>query len=341
MTVAPRQHHAALWVGAFVVGALVLGTIAFLWLSGNRWFEREQAATIHFQGGVAGLYVGAPVTFRGVPVGQVESIGIQVDAKSLQARIPVRVRLQPDSVQFTSDGALQQPDLRTLVQRGLRARLVAQSYVTGQKAIDLDFVPDAVPVAASPPGPVPEIPAVSDRFEALFEQLAQLPLRETLDELRGTMHSLQATLDETRGTVAATRGVIERGGARFDAVAQQGERALADARATVVALRADVQRSLASLDGFLQAGRTTIEQAQPELQATFESARAAAGAAEQAMRRVDELTDPRAPLRGDIDAAVRDLAQAARALREWSELIEDRPNALVFGRGGAAQRGDR
>jgi paraquat-inducible protein B len=51
------------------------------------------------------------------------------------------------------------------------------------------------------------------------------------------------------------------------------------------------------------------------------------------MRRVEELTDPRAPLRGDIDAAVRDLAQATRALREWSELIEERPNALLFGRG--------
>ena len=262
---APRPHRAALWVGAFVVGSLVLGVVAFLWLSGNRWLEREQAATIHFQGGVAGLYVGAPVTFRGVPVGQVESIGIEVDARSLQARIPVRVRLQPDSVRFTSEAALQQPDLRTLIQRGLRARLVAQSYVTGQKAIDLDFMPDAAPVALGPPGAVPEIPAVSDRFEALFEQLAQLPLRETLDDLRSTMRSLHATLDETRVTVAATRGAIERSSASFDGVARESQRTLAEARSAVVDLRADVQRSLVSLEGFLQASRATIEQAQPEL----------------------------------------------------------------------------
>jgi paraquat-inducible protein B len=327
-----RPQRAALWVGAFVIGSMVLATAAFLWLSGNRWFERELAATIHFQGGVSGLYVGAPVTFRGVPVGQVESIGIEVDARSLQARIPVRVRLQPDSVRFSSAGTPQQPDLRTLIQRGLRARLVAQSYVTGQKAIDLDFLPDAPPVALGPAGGVPEIPAVSDRFEALFEQLAQLPLRQTLDELRTTMRSLQDTLDETRGTVAATRGAIERSSASFDAVAREGQRALVEARGAVGALRSEVERSLASLDAFLLSSRSAVEKAQPELQATLESARAAAAAAEQAMRRVDELTDPRAPLRGDIDAAVRDLSQAARALREWSELIEDRPNALVFGR---------
>jgi paraquat-inducible protein B len=328
-----RPSRAALWVGAFVVGSLVLAVAAFLWLSGNRWFERQQAATIHFKGGVAGLYVGAPVTFRGVGVGQVESIGIEVDARSLDARIPVRVRLQPDVVRFSGEAALQQPDLHTLIQRGLRARLVAQSYVTGQKAIDLDFVPEAPPVARGRSGSVPEIPAVSDRFEALFEQLAQLPLRQTLDEVRATVRSLQTTLDETRSTVAATRGAVERSSASFDGVAREGRLALVEARGAVVGLRSEVERSLASLDAFLQSSRSAVEKAQPELQATLASARAAAAAAEQAMRRVDELTDPRAPLRGDIDAAVRDLAQAARALREWSELIEERPNALLFGRG--------
>jgi paraquat-inducible protein B len=328
-----RPSRAALWVGAFVVGSLVLAVAAFLWLSGNRWFEREQAATIHFQGGVAGLYIGAPVTFRGVSVGQVESIGIEVDARSLQARIPVRVRLQPDSVRFSGEAALQQPDLHTLIQRGLRARLVAQSYVTGQKAIDLDFVPEAPTVARGPSGSVPEIPAVSDRFEALFEQLAQLPLRQTLDEMRATVSSLQATLDETRSMVKATRGAVERSSASFDGVAREGRLALVEARGAVVSLRSEVERSLGSLQAFLQSSRSAVEQAQPELQATLASARAAAAAAEQAMRRVEELTDPRAPLRGDIDAAVRDLAQATRALREWSELIEERPNALLFGRG--------
>lgn len=335
-----RPQRAALWVGAFVVGSMVLATAAFLWLSGNRWFERQQHAVIHFQGGVAGLYVGAPVTFRGVAVGQVESIGIEVDAKTLAARIPVRVRLQPDSVRFAGEGA--QLELPALVQRGLRARLVAQSFVTGQKAIDLDFLPDAVPLAQRPPsaGAVPEIPAVSDRFEALFEQLAQLPLRETLDELRGTMRSLHATLEEARGAVVATRGAIERSSAGFDGVAREGQRTLAQARTALAGLRGEVQASLASLDALLVLSRAAVEQAQPELQATLASARQAAAAAEQAMRRVDELTDPRAPLRGDIDAAVRDLSQAARSLREWSELIEDRPNALLFG-GDGGRRADR
>ena len=73
-----------------------------------------------------------------------------------------------------------------MVQRGLRARLVAQSFVTGQKAIDLDFVRDApVPQARRPT--IAEIPAQGDRFDALFDQVAALPLRETVDDLRRTL----------------------------------------------------------------------------------------------------------------------------------------------------------
>ena len=50
------------------------------------------------------------------------------------------------------------------------------------------------------------------------------------------------------------------------------------------------------------------------------------------MERVGEISAPGAPLRADLDAAVRDLSQAARRLRDWSELLEEQPNAVIFGR---------
>lgn len=325
----------ALLVGSFALGALVLVVLSVLWLSGNSLFQHQLMATIHFRGGVAGLYVGAPVTFRGVPVGQVESIDIEVDSRSLDARIPVRVRLNPDSVRFSAGGTEEKapPDLATLVARGLRAKLVAQSFVTGQKAIDLDFMRDAPAASAGTPSK-PEIPAVADRFDALFDQLAQLPLRETVLDLRSTLQQMQAALEETRATVVAARGGIERMTTDLSAVAAQSRRTLTDASSTLAALRRSAQESLASLNRLIEASTRTVDAAQPELQATLASARNAAAAAELAMRRVNELTDPSAPLRGDLDAAVRDLSQASRSLREWSELLEERPNAVIFGRGG-------
>jgi paraquat-inducible protein B len=33
-----------------------------------------------------------------------------------------------------------------------------------------------------------------------------------------------------------------------------------------------------------------------------------------------------------MESAVADLGQAARGLRDWSELLDEQPNAILFGR---------
>lgn len=326
-----KKH--ALLVGGFALGALALIVATVLWLSGNSLFRKQVLAMIHFQGGVAGLYVGAPVTFRGVPVGQVEDIGIEVNERSLEARIPVRIRLNPNSVRFGDvNGSTTPPTLDVLVQRGLRARLVAQSFVTGQKLVDLDFVEQAEPAPPTRSTRYPEIPAVRDRFEALFDQVAQLPLRETVMDLRTTLQTLNETLVETRATVTSAREALDGVAKQVNGLAGEGQLTLRAATAAMNELRTTATASLNGVNRLLETSRQTVEAAQPELQASLQSARAAAEAAQVAMQRVNELADPGAPVRADLDAAVRDLSQAARSLREFSELVEEQPNAVIFGR---------
>src|SRR5437868_11281128 len=132
----------ALLIGGFVVAAFAIAIAAILWLGGNDLFTRQQKARVYYLGNVSGLSVGAPVTFRGVTIGQVTDIGIQMDAASLKTTVPVTLRLQPTALHLTHLTGNKAPDLPELVQRGLRARLASQSIVTGQKAIELDFLPD-------------------------------------------------------------------------------------------------------------------------------------------------------------------------------------------------------
>ena len=56
----------ALLIGAFVIAAMVMTVAGVLWLSGANLFRQQQIAMIYYRGNVSGLYVGAPVTFRGV-----------------------------------------------------------------------------------------------------------------------------------------------------------------------------------------------------------------------------------------------------------------------------------
>ncbi len=320
----------ALLIGAFVIVALVMAVIGALWLSGNNLFKKQQEAMIFYKGNASGLYVGAPVTFRGVAIGQVESIGIEVDRETLKALMPVRIRLQPSALRFNGAKDDTSFDLPALVQRGLRARLVAQSFVTGQKSIELDFVPDT-PATLVGDSSRPEIPALPERFGALIDQVADLPLRETVQEVRDTVKELRDTLVSVQHTLDGSRKVLTDVSGQ---IAQAGAASRDTLKAASDAIRQVQINSAVTLDSvskLADATRQTVLAAQPDLQRTLAGTREAAESARLAMTRVAELTAPDASLRGDLDAAMRDLSQAARGLRDWSELLEEKPNAVIFG----------
>ena len=320
----------ALLIGAFVLAALAMIVVGVLWLSGNDLFKKHQEAMIFYKGNVSGLYVGAPVGFRGVTVGQVENIGIQVDGSTLKALVPVRIRLQADALRFNGAGKGQPVDLPTLVQRGLRARIVAQSFVTGQKSIELDFVPDT-PATLLGDSSKPEIPALAERFGALIDQVAELPLRDTVEDIRNTVKELRGTLASVQATLDGTQKVLESASGQITAAGAASRDTLKAATDAIRQVQVNSATTLNSITQLSDAARGTVVGAQPDLQRTLAGTREAAESARLAMNRVAEMTAPQASLRADLDAAGRDLSQAARGLRDWSELLEEKPNAVIFG----------
>src|SRR4029453_15074253 len=84
-------------VGAFVLGGLALGVAAILFFGGTRLFQRTSYAVVFFEGSVAGLDIGAPVTFRGVRLGSVQRMALHVSTDG-RARIPVTIELLPGQV---------------------------------------------------------------------------------------------------------------------------------------------------------------------------------------------------------------------------------------------------
>jgi len=320
----------ALLIGAFVLAALAMSVVGVLWLSGNSLFKKQQEAMIFYKGNVSGLYVGAPVTFRGVATGQVEAINVEVDSKTLAARIAVRVSLQQNSVRFIDDNPDTAFNLSNLVQRGLRARLVAQSFVTGQKSIDLDFLPNT-PAVLVAGGTRPEIPALGDRFGALIDQVAELPLRDTVQEIRDTVKELRGTLVSVQHTLDGTQAVLSGVSKEISGAGAASRDTLKAATDAIKLVQANSAATLDSITKLSDATRQTVLAAQPDLQRTLAGTREAAESARLAMNRVAEMTAPDAALRSDLDAAIRDLSQAARGLRDWSELLEEKPNAVIFG----------
>ena len=101
MTVLARDRRAA--IGTFVLGGLILALAAIVLFGNFDLFSPRRRAAVVFDGSISGLTIGAPVSFRGVRVGAVERIVIQVDPRTHTFYIPVTVQLEPDRIRLGGD----------------------------------------------------------------------------------------------------------------------------------------------------------------------------------------------------------------------------------------------
>ena len=85
-------------IGLFVLGALALIVAGVFFFGGGAFLAPRLPAVSFFHGSVAGLQIGAAVTYRGVEVGQVKSIGIRLDPKTSRSIVQVDMELVPDAV---------------------------------------------------------------------------------------------------------------------------------------------------------------------------------------------------------------------------------------------------
>jgi len=322
-----KQPSATL-IGAFVLGALALIVGSILFFGSGALFKQRFAIVSYFHGSVAGLRVGAPVTFRGVRVGEVKSIGIRVDPDTMRSIIPVYMELVPDIVEVQGlPPATSANPILGLVERGLTARLVMQSFVTGQLQVELDFRPDAQASRLGSPSEVPEIPTVPSPFYALTQQLESLDITATvaaLERAAGSVESifanpalaraiedLPALLADLRGTVKT----LDREAAGTSAAAQ---RALAESAAAVQKTLASVQLLAQNLD--------------KEAAGTLDAARVALRSANGAFDAANSLLDPHGETVIQVQRAVDDLAAMATRLRSLAERVDRDPAVLLRGR---------
>jgi len=320
------KQPSATSIGAFVLGALALIVAAILFFGGGSLFRNRMAAVSYFPGSVAGLRLGAPVTFRGVRVGEVKSVGIRLEQDMSRSIVQVNMELLPDTVEVHGFARPGTP-IAALVERGLSARLVLQSFVTGQLQVELDFRPELQPSRLGVSSDVPEIPTVPSPFSALAQQLETLDVAAVVTGMQRTLASLDAlltnpalgkTIDELPSLVADLRRTVktvEREAAGSSAAAQT---ALRDSAAAL-------QKTLASVD-------TLAQNLDRETTSTLSAARGTLKSASAAFDSANGLLDPRGETVTQVQRAVDDLAATAGRLRNFAERVDRDPSVLVRGR---------
>jgi paraquat-inducible protein B len=309
-------------VGAFVLGALALAVAAILFFGGARLFEHTTRAVVFFEGSVAGLGIGAPVTFRGVHVGSVKQMALHISIVG-QARVPVTIELLPGQVVLEGETVQRGTGVERLVAAGLRAQLNLQSFVTGQLRVDLDFHSRSpLAMVAADTGGLPQIPALPSEIERLRTTLAEVPVQDLSQAMLRALLSIERLAGELSTEVGPLLGSTRRG---VDAAT----RTLETTEQVVVRLEAGASHSLQELNGLVASAQQQLGDRGTDLTRMLGSVDRLARRAETLVASLDGLTAPRTQFRGDLEAAARDLATSASSLRGFARTIERDPSTLL------------
>ena len=313
-------------VGAFVLGAIALGVAAVVFFSAGGWFEKKERFSVYFPGSVRGLNPGAPVTFRGIKIGEVSEVKAVLTGKPkplIQIEIVFEMMRDivetPPGVPRPFAGMTAAEVAKTLIERGIRGKLQSQSLLTGQKYVDFDFLPgDEARFSGLDPR-YPELPTtptamekMGDKFEQFLDKLAELPLDEMMEDVRKAIRSVREVLEapELKGAIRkADRAMGELGPA------------LADARHT------------------LAEARKLLDTAGRQVEGTGGSARETLTKVRQTLDRVGQTLDEVDRTVGSADearvGAARTLAELERtlkALRHLLDYVQTHPEAVVLGK---------
>jgi paraquat-inducible protein B len=165
----------------------------------------KQYFLLYFEDDVRGLASGAPVSFKGIKVGQVVDFSLQFNWKKKDFQIPVLVEIEPERIEQIH-GKLPKGKnmIDKFVARGMRAQLKTGNLLTGQKFIDLAFHRDAPPAKVRYDEAYPVVPTIPqplqqiiDRVENIIDRIDKIPTDEIGRDVKTVLESVNDNLRKT------------------------------------------------------------------------------------------------------------------------------------------------
>jgi paraquat-inducible protein B len=306
-------------IGAFVIGAIALAVIAVMIFGSGKFLRKQQEFIMYFQGSIKGLSIGSPVIFRGVKIGEVKDIKLQARISDLSFFIPVLVEIDTEKV--LQEGAAKVKPyqyIQALIDKGLRAQLQSQSFVTGQLAVAVDFFPDKPAKLVGLDKKYREIPTVSTPLEDLEKSLKDLDLKGIIEKVKSTMDGIDKAVNspEIQKTLKSAAGAAEDARMMIKTMSSQLGPLAANANGTMK----DVQKLVQTLDRnvttLLPAVEATMKDAQKMVQTMDRNVTTLLPAVEAAVKDAQKLVQT-------VDGQVPSLASnAGDTVKDVQKLIQ-------------------
>lgn len=308
-------------VGAFVLGGIVLLTGASVLLSSSDLFTPRRIFVAYFQQSVNGLNVGAPIKFRGIPVGEVLEIEGLYDPDTGNMIPRLILEFRPETMRNAEVEEGEYTLLPALLEAGLRASLQSQSILTGQLYVGLDFHPNTPARYLGEDDEYPEMPTIDSGFDELIAKFSELPIDDIVARAISTLATIENILKNPNiDEVLAALPVL-----------------LTDTDSAIIDLMTYVNGGLAELTDNATATLQTTRHSLDTVSLSFKDdyfvrLNVTLDGVDQTLQLVRQRLERQDPLTYEALAALREITRAARSIREFADDLEAHPESLLRGR---------
>ncbi|MEZ5277581.1 MAG: MlaD family protein [Opitutaceae bacterium] len=312
-------------VGLFVIIGIALLVTGVITFSEFRMSGVTEKFILYFDSSVKGLSVGAPVTHRGVKIGTVTDIQLRFNQADDDFAVPVFIELEQSLIRNRSDRKIAIKDqslIETLIGEGLRGRLEAGSFVTGQLYIELALGQDAPPAVLHQLKPVMiEIPTMSSGIQAMMEKLGSVDVEGIANKLTSILEQLDQKVgdlqvseisDNLNQVLASLNKLLD--DPNLGLAINRVSDTLEDFKATSAALRGEV-------------GSVS-----KDISVTLDSISKAIDEMRDGMADVRHTLSADSVLAHNLGLALEQFADASTSVSELAEFLRLHPNALISGR---------
>lgn len=309
-------------IGAFIVGALLLVFIALLFFSGGQLFSHKERVIMYFEGSVQGLQIGAPIKLKGVVLGEITDIQInfQSDDKNILTAVTAELALQ----RINRKGAnVDQEFFEGAIQRGLRAQLNFQSFLTGLLYVELDFFPTMPAHLYGFQNDVLELPTVGTEFEEISKNLQDLNIKGVINNLEKLSANIAKLVES--GAVEKTLGSVK---TAADSINQTA----ISFRADINAISQELTKTSSELNTLLITLNTQAPAISLNLNNTLTQLQQSLAQFNDTAQTLDTTFADDSPLVYQLNRTLKDVSRSANALRDLSDTLEEQPESLLRGK---------
>jgi len=318
-----KVNHAA--IGGFVLGALILAVAGILVFGSGIIMKKTHRHVLFFEGGLQGLSTGAAVAYRGVRVGSVVDISIQMDATDMTTHIPVIIEVESDRFEILGGDLEDDVDrnIQKLIDKGLRAKLVTESFVTGKLMIELGLYPDTPVRLLGLDTRYSEIPTIPSTIEEIRNTLKSLPVEQLFTKTLGAVEAIEKIASSPEILQAVTS---------FKLAAEDFQRLSNDVNSQVALLSegagdtmGDYRQLARRLDEGVVSTMVELNGALTAVTRSFEQV-------ESSLMAVEDMVSDDSLIGNELENMLKEFTAAARSLRDLTQYLERHPEALIQGK---------